>query len=259
MKKINLIIGFVLISLFIGQDMFAQLISAADLSKAKGVVIVSARKASDYSKVHIKGAVNVDVATLESKGGIKGKLKSTSEMAKLLGAKGITRSSKIVVYDNGKNIRAGRLFWILKYLGATDVKILNGHMKAWKAARKPLTKVAPKVKAATFTPAVKANLYATKSYVKSKLKTAIILDVQTAEEFAKGHINEAINIDHKKLLTADGKLKSKSQLTSIFNAAGVTSGKEVIIYCTSSARAGIVFIALKSVLKYPKVRGFEDG
>ena len=175
-------------------------------------------------------------------------------MAKMLGDKGISRTSKIVVYDNGQNIRAGRLYWILNYLGATDVRMLDGHLKAWKAARKPLTKTGTKLKAVTFTPQVNESLYATKSYVQSKLNSssAVLVDVQSKEEFDKGHIDGAVIVVHKELLTEDGKLKSKEELGSIFSSAGVTSDKEVILYCASSARAGIAYLALKSILNYPR-------
>ena len=263
MKNLKYIIGFVLVSFFSGHIAPAQsaLVFAPELAKEKDVIIVSARKASDYSKIHIKGAVNVDVAKLEAEGGIKGKLKSPAEMAKMLGDKGISRTSKIVVYDNGQNIRAGRLYWILNYLGATDVRMLDGHLKAWKAARKPLTKTGTKLKAVTFTPQVNESLYATKSYVQSKLNSssAVLVDVQSKEEFDKGHIDGAVIVVHKELLTEDGKLKSKEELGSIFSSAGVTSDKEVILYCASSARAGIAYLALKSILNYPKVRVYEDG
>ncbi|MBN1252612.1 MAG: sulfurtransferase [Bacteroidales bacterium] len=261
MKKVNLIIGLVLLSFISINSINAQFISAADLSKASDVIIVSARSAADYSKVHIKDAISVDVSLFESTGGIKGKLKSASEMAKILGSKGLSKTSKIVVYDDGKNIRACRLYWILKYLGATDVKILEGHMKAWKDARKPLVKTITSLKAATFTPSVNENIYATKAYVTSKLNNAsvAIVDVQTKEEFDKGHIEGAINIDHKSLINPDGKFKSKAQLESIFKNAGVTSNKEVILYCASSARAGVAYVALTQILNYSKVRVFEDG
>jgi len=97
------------------------------------------------AKVHIIDAVNVDVFnTFVKEGDIKGLLKTPEEIAKILGEKGLNADKKIIIYDNGKNINAGRLYWILKYLGYKDVKIMNGHMKAWRAARKPVTKIATK-------------------------------------------------------------------------------------------------------------------
>ena len=43
------------------------------------------------------------------------------------------------------------------------------------------------------------------------------------------------------------------------NSACVTSDKEVILYCASSVRAGIVFMALKDILGYPNVTVYDGA
>jgi thiosulfate/3-mercaptopyruvate sulfurtransferase len=50
----------------------------------------------------------------------------------LLGNNGISNTDTIVVYDDGNNLRAGRMFWILKYYGHEDVRLLSGGKMAWK-------------------------------------------------------------------------------------------------------------------------------
>ena len=66
MSKIKLLVGlFLSIVLLFNTESFAQgdLISAKETAKIIGndnVVLVSTRKTSDYAKVHIKDAVNVD-------------------------------------------------------------------------------------------------------------------------------------------------------------------------------------------------------
>ena len=247
-------------------SLYAQdrLISAKDLATkltSKDYIIVSARKPADYAKVHIKGAINVDLNSLYKSGAVKGILKSPSEIAKILGEEGLDKNKIIVLYDNGNNVNAGRLFWILDYMGYKKVKILNGHMKAWRAARKPVTKAPSKKPKVTVSATVNKSIYCDKAYVKSKMKSSgtVILDVQSKEEFDKGHISGAKNIEYKKIVNEDGTLKSKEAIAKIYQAAGITSDKEVIVYCASSARAGIVYFAFKYILNYPKVKVYDGG
>ncbi|MEN8119427.1 MAG: sulfurtransferase [Bacteroidota bacterium] len=257
MKNLKLILSVVLVSLLLSQTAFAQkLITAKELKAKKGVIIVDTRKASDYAKIHIKGAVNVDKNSLEKSD--KGFMKSSTEMAAIFGKNGISRDSEIVLYcKSGMN--AGRVYWILTYLGAKNVKILDGQMTAWRAARGPLTKVKPSVKKATFTPTVNKSILASKSYVKSKISSSIIVDSRKAEYYNKGKIGNAVNIPFEKLVTDKHNFKDKASLQALFKKAGVTSNKEVILYCKTGLRASHMYFVLKEILKYPKVKVYDGS
>ena len=265
MKKINLLLGTLLAFIILGQSLFAQegVISASDLAKIanqKDVVVVSARKAADYTKVHIKGAINIDATSLNTDTPAKGMMKSKEEITTILGGKGIITDSKIVLYCK-TGVSAGRVYWILKYLGCKDVKMLDGQMSGWRTARKPVTKIATTIKKATFTPTINNDILATKSYVESKLNNAsvVLVDARPAEKFSEGKIGNAVNIPDKVLLTEDHKFKSKEALQEIFNNAGVKSDKEVILYCKSGASAGLVFFVMKEILAYPNVKVYDGS
>lgn len=269
MKKLILIV-FVC---FLGMQMtFAQdIISVKEFLKIKkdpNVVLVSARKPADYKKVHIAGAININHKDLY-KASPKSTLKSSAEIAKILGEKGLSNTNTIVLYDNGSGKYSGRLYWILKYLGAKDVKLLDGHMKAWRMARKPVTKNPANRKATTFAVNLNKGAIANIAQVKKASTNAasVIIDVRSADEFKgikesklpKGHIPSAINLEFKKVLTSKGKLKSKEELQALFTAAGVSKDKEVILYCESSVRAGIVYLALTTALDYPNVKVYDGA
>ena len=269
MKKLILIV-FVC---FLGMQMtFAQdIISVKEFLKIKkdpNVVLVSARKPADYKKVHIAGAININHKDLY-KASPKSTLKSSAEIAKILGEKGISNNNTIVLYDNGSGKYSGRMYWILKYLGAKDVKLLNGHMKAWRMARKPVTKNPANRKSTTFGVNINKGAIANIAQVKKASTNAasVIVDVRSADEFKgikesklpKGHIPSAINLEFKKVMTSKGKLKSKEELQALFTAAGITKNKEVILYCESSVRAGIVYLALTTALDYTNVKVYDGA
>ncbi|MCD4818762.1 MAG: sulfurtransferase [Candidatus Cloacimonetes bacterium] len=271
MKKILILLTILILSF---QFVLAGIMSAkevAKLSKSGDVIIVSARQAADYSKKHIKGAVNIYHKDLYKSEGIDAMLKSPAEIAKIFGEKGITENSKIVFYDNGKNKFAGRLYWIFEYLGAKDVNILDGHLKSWMKIRKPMTPKATAVTPATFKPSPDASKIASMEYVKSKLNNpkVILVDVRSADEFGgkdddekitrKGHIPGAINLEYINVVNENGTIKTKEEIAAVIKKAGITSDKEIILYCASSVRAGIMYVALTSILDFPNVRVFDGA
>jgi len=264
LKKIILLTGMFLFIL--GSSVKAQdLISVNDLNKAimkKSVVVIDARKATKFkADAHIKNAVNVGYKELQQTTPIDGVLKSPTEIAKILGTAGIDGKKPIVVYDGGTGKYSGRVYWILKYMGATDVKMLNGNLTAWKKGRKPITKNPTMIKKATFSPNVNSAILATMADVKKA--GTVIIDVRSATEFngsdgkSKGHIPGSINIEHKQVLNEDGTMKNATDLAKLFS--GVDKSKTVILYCDSSVRTGGMFFALTSVLGYTNVKVYDGA
>ncbi|MEN8116419.1 MAG: sulfurtransferase [Bacteroidota bacterium] len=268
--KLNkfLLLGIVL---FVASAISAQdVISATELakiSKNKDVVVVWAG-AKDGYKVHIAGSVNMPHSTLYNNEPIRAMLKPATEMAKLLGAKGISPDKTIVVYDEGSSKYSGRMYWMLKYLGAPNVKMLNGNMKAWKAKRKPITGAPAKVGATTFTPKVDDAQLANMADVKKAIGNSsyVLVDARTPEEYAgtaetelrKGHIPGAVNVNYETVLDSKGMLKPNDALKSMFESKGVTSDKTAIVYCETSVRAGVVYLALKG-LGYTNVKVYDGA
>ncbi len=268
----NLLIAILL--LLSMQLAYTDVITAKDLSKSlKGedIQIISARNPSDYAQRHITGAINLHHKDLYRTEGVDAVLKPLNELAEILGAKGITESKKIVVYDDGENKSAGRIYWILKYLGAKEVQILDGHIKSWMKSRLPVTDKVTEAKPVKFTLNVQSDIYASMDYViKNKTGADVLLvDVRSADEFAgidsdemivrKGHIPGAVNFEYENVLNGDGTLKRQSELREIFLAAGISGDSEIILYCASSVRAGIVYLAMKSLMEFPRVRVYDGA
>ena len=247
-----------------------DLISVADLvAKAKNnEVIIVYSGAEDGYKVHITGAIGVPHTSLCNDKPVRGLIKPTAEMAKILGDAGISPDKTIVVYDEGSTKYAGRMYWMLKYLGAPDVKMLNGNLTAWKSARKPVTGVPTKATPASFTAKPEAGILAKMDDIKTAVGNTsyVIVDARTPEEYAgtaetelrKGHIPGAVNINYETLLDTKGMLKSNDELKKLFESKGVTQDKTAILYCETSVRAGILFLALKG-LGYPKVKVYDGA
>ncbi len=257
--------------LLIASAISAQdVISATELAKIyknKDVVLVWAG-ANDGYKIHITGAVNVPHTSLCTNEPIRNVIKSPAEMAKDLSAAGISADKTIVVYDEGSGKYASRMYWILKYLGAPDVKMLDGNMKAWKANRKPITGAPARSQSASFTATADIGQLAKMDEVKKAIGNSsyVLVDARTPEEFGgtaetelrKGHIPGAVNVNYETVLDSKGMLKPNEELKSLFESKGITKDKTAIVYCETSVRAGVLYLSLKG-LGYPNVKVYDGA
>ncbi len=268
MKK--LVLSF--ITLFIGLTLTAQVtISAKDfaaLQKSnKSLVTVDASSASTYDKMHILKSVNIPYAELNKSGDIAGLIKDPQEIAAYLGKKGISNDSEIVVYDEGSSKYSSRVYWVLKYVGAKNVKILHKDMDQWKAARLRLTKSPTPVSEVTFKADVNPAIFAAMSEVKAGLNKSnvVIVDCRAANEFdgsvetSKGHLPGAVHMEYKDVLKANGAFKSKVELKALADKFGLTADKTIIVYCATSVRAAVSYVAFKDILGLANVKVFDGA
>lgn len=271
MKKYN-VISLVVLFLISSFALTAQvdIIGAKDFmalkKNNKDLIIVDANKPKNYDVNHVKGAINIDHNDLYQDGDIKGLIMSPEDLAAFFGEKGINENSKVVVYDDGSHKYTSRLYYILKYIGATDVSILHKDMDVWRAARVPLTATPASLDATTFTPTVNEAIFADIEYVKTNkdLPGFALIDCRTADEYngvkkSEGFIPGAININYEELLTDNGAFKSAEALAAIAAEYGITAEDELLLYCRTSVRAAVAYVAFNNILGYEKVRVYDGA
>jgi thiosulfate/3-mercaptopyruvate sulfurtransferase len=241
-----------------------DIISAKDATKLvndDNTIFVSTRKAEDYAKVHIKNAINFELKSLYQEGPVEGLLMNAADMAKILGENGVDPSKNIIIYDNGKYVYAGYLYYALDYLGYPNIKVLDGHMTGWRGSRGPVTKSPSTRPAIAVNQKVKSTLMVDYAYTKGKINSpgSLIVDVQSEKEFNEGHIPGAVNMENKLFFDEDSStLKSKEEIEKVLSAHNIAKDKEIILYCASSARAGTVYLAMKA-LGYNNMKIYEGG
>ena len=124
--------GYARGEIFITAQELNQLMQAKD---PKLVVIAVASKTEYYSG-HIPGSFHLwrpdYEADAKTQGGVTDNLLQPEGYTKLMQGLGIDPDSKVVVYDHKYD--ATRLWWAFYYYGKTDVRILDGGIKAWKNA-----------------------------------------------------------------------------------------------------------------------------
>ena len=237
---------------------------AAELKANKELVVIDVNGADIYAKQHIQGAINIPHKNLYITGPVEGQFKSAAELAAIFGKKGVSNTSKIVLYDEGSNRYNSRVWWILKSIGATDVSILHFNMAQFEAARIPLTATAASKKAITFT-VNESHYKAFKMTDMQKLaEGTLLLDGREKDEFegadaakkSNGHLPGAVWMNFKEVLTATGAYKSKEEIIDIAAKFGATPEKPIVVYCNSGIKAAVLYIALKEIAGFQNVSNY---
>lgn len=243
------------------------LASSGDL-KSNEAIIIDTRSASAYASGHIPKAINLRWQQLENS---STDLKTIPELEAILGAAGIRRDSKIVIYDDtiASWGASGRLFWALEYLGCTNVSILNGGWDKWIADGNSPEKVATVLTPATFTASVKTSKLADREYIAKRLddKDFVVVDTRTDEEYLGwklygeargGHVKGAVQLPYAWYFNTDKTILSIEDLSKLLESKGVTRDKEVTSYCTVGIRSGF-FYFLTRLMGYDRTSNYDGS
>lgn len=219
------------------------------LKTAENVVLVDAQKSSAYKAGHVEGAVNISRNNITTFGPFPNMLISAEKMAKVLGEKGISNDTTVIVYDDNNNMDAARLWWTMKVYGHENVKVVSGGLKAMlKAGAKKSTTI-PEVSAVKYVVEEKnEEMIATKEEVKFEINNpqdnVMLLDVRTQEEFNMGTIPASILFDYVTNNYDDGTFRPVRQIHTLYRDIDITPEQTVIMYCKTSIRAAQTYLAL---------------
>ena len=212
-----------------------------------------------FKEAHIPDAVyfdlDKDLSSPPQAHGGRHPLPEIEGFVRKLELAGIGDETSVVVYDDTTNVFAGRMWWLLKYLGHSDVKVLDGGLSAWQEAGFELSAELPNREAATFTPRPNPEMVADIEEVKRKVAdpNTVLVDARGPERYRgdeepldkkAGHIPSAQNMPFAENYE-NGKLKDKDALKERF--APLDDAEEVIVYCGSGVSAANNLLALEEV------------
>jgi 3-mercaptopyruvate sulfurtransferase SseA len=188
-----------------------------------------------------------------------------------LSAAGLKRNMTFVIYDNTSASfgAAGRIFWMLEYLGCKKVHILDGGWDKWVEDGRPTQSGVNTLPAAKFKASVKKSRITTKEQIEKKLgrKNFAIVDSRTDEEYngwqlygeaRGGHIPGAVQIPYEWFFNPDKTVLDYNDLKTMFESRGITRNKKVTAYCTLGIRSGFVYF-LYRLMGYPKASNYDGS
>jgi thiosulfate/3-mercaptopyruvate sulfurtransferase len=222
---------------------------------AGGCVILDARARQKYDAGHVPGARWVDHA------GWAKAFKDDQDLAgwtQRIAELGVDGRRPVVIYDDSKCKEAARIWWILRYWGLDDVRLLNGGWHAWQEAGLPTTTESPSppAKRVPLASPPHAERLAIKQQVLAALrkKDQQIVDARSQGEFcgtetmAKrgGAIPTAKHLEWSDLLDSKThRFKTADEMNRLFREAGIDLNKPATTYCQSGGRASVMAFALE--------------
>ncbi len=232
----------------------------------------------EFALVHIPGSVFFDIDEHSAPSTLPHMLPDAKTFAKAVAAMGIGATDKIVVYDSIGLFSAARVWWMFRHFGACNVAVLDGGLPAWKRAGGQVQGLADVVSGNStceFIPPVTQSKSITAVVDADDVKRAtsqndtFIIDARSANRFtaqepearpglASGHIPNSVNVPFTSLLDDTGSLKSKAELTAIFDAIGLRPHHHVITTCGSGVTAAVIILALTHI-NYSGAVSLYDG
>ncbi|MEA2477210.1 MAG: thiosulfate/3-mercaptopyruvate sulfurtransferase [Actinomycetota bacterium] len=229
-----------------------------------------------YEKGHIPGAISINWES-ELHDLPRREFVSAQQLAKLLGDKGISNDQTIVLYSGNNNWFAAYAYWLFKYRGVDNVKLLNGGRKKWELESKLLTQDEPNRQATTYSlSSERPELRIHRDEVLTRVESpSSWVDVRSPEEFrgellapphlpqeqaqVPGHIPGAANITWSKTVKDDGSFKPADELVELYKAEGITSDKDVVTYCRIGERSSHSWFVLSELLGFENVRNYDGS
>jgi len=241
-----------------------------------GLVIIDVRGQAAYAfGGHIPGAVHATWHEFsDPKAVAKGLLDpDMSMLERKIRALGVNHDSDIVIYSNPFDNWGdeGRMFWMLQYLGLTNLKILDGGWVKWVAEERPYEHGTVSPKPGDFHESSVPELIMVKDELKQLVKRShpetFIADARSLEEYAgkevlgiprPGHIPSAMSVPWNIFLKSDATLKDFDEIKASLRERGLDETKEVVCYCTGGVRSAWLYFVLK-VVGYQKVRNYPGS
>lgn len=226
------------------------------------VIILDARGFQDYERGHITGSFPVDITRdltgpIGEHGG-RHPLPDMDQLARTLETFGVNEHAKVVVYDSWLFL-AGRLWWTLRYLGLTDVRVLSGGIERWVKEGHLLTKdpTPLPVETTTFNYTLQTHMTMSRDEVltASQSGSHVIVDARAPERYdgsvidvmdgMTGHIPGAINHFYESGYTAEGPRPIKD--LEIEFEKELHQQKPIVSYCGSGVTACNTMLVMSEV------------
>ena len=193
---------------------------------------------------------------------------------------GVNDDTTLVLYGDFNNWFAAFAFWVFKYYGYKDIRIMNGGRKKWLEEDRPVTKDIPNYSRGNFKASepdnnIRVFLNEVKQALDAKDRIKMV-DVRSPKEFTGeilappeyptehaqrgGHIPSAVNIPWAQAVNdSDGTFKSADELKKLYESKGISPDKEIIAYCRIGERSSHTWFVLKYLLGYPDVKNYDGS
>jgi thiosulfate/3-mercaptopyruvate sulfurtransferase len=241
-----------------------------------GVVVAEVDENPDlYDEGHIPGAIKLHWRD-DLQDPIERDLVEREAFEQLMGERGISNDTTLVLYGDKNNWFAAYAYWYLKIYGHQDVRILDGGRQKWIDESRELATDVPQTSSATYTARDRdETIRARRDAVLKAIGKDALVDVRSPQEFSGeliaapgyeqegaqrgGHIPSAQSIPWAQAVNDDGTFKSADALRELYGGKGITPDRQVTAYCRIGERSAHTWFVLRELLGYEDVRNYDGS
>ncbi len=215
-----------------------------------------------YLEAHIPGAVYAHLDQDLSGPVIPGQtgrhpLPPVEKFAQTVANWGIDAYTQVIVYDDASGMYAGRLWWMLRWMGHDAVAVLDGDFRHWQKEERPMMSGEEIRTRRSFIPRPRPNMEASVDEMLANVESrqAKVFDARSEPRYrgdeetmypVAGHIPGAHSAYYAHNLDADGKFLPPEQLRERYaKLLGDTKPSECIFYCGSGVSVHHDLLALE--------------
>ncbi len=230
-----------------------------------------------YDVGHVPGAVKLDWHT-DLQDPVARDFVDKAGFERLMAGAGISNDTTVIFYGDRNNWYACYTFWLFRYFGHEDCRVMDGGRAKWEAESRPYTREYPTYPVTTYRAQdADPSIRAFRDDVLASVRSGdhALVDVRSPQEYTGevihmmgypqegaqrgGHIKGAKNIPWGKAANADGTFKPVEELRALYSGEGITEEKPVIAYCRIGERSSHTWFVLHYLLGYPDVRNYDGS
>ena len=209
----------------------------------------------EHAAGHVPGAAYVDLdEDLADPPGTGGRhpLPDEGRFEAAMRRAGVRAERPVVVYDDWQGRAAARAWWLLRFHGHPDVRVLDGGWTAWREAGHVVEtgETTPEPGDFVVSPAKQMPAIG----VEEVLGVDVLVDARAPERFrgetepvdpVAGHVPGAVNVPTTANLDGRGRFLPPERLREAYAAVGADAGAGVAAYCGSGVTAAHDVLAME--------------
>jgi thiosulfate/3-mercaptopyruvate sulfurtransferase len=162
-----------------------------------------------------------------------------TRLAEQIGNAGISNDSEVVVYACGMLPYAVRAWWVLRYAGHKNVRVLNGGLSAWEKAGGQVEQEARHYEPSSFKAHFNPTMFASKEEILASMEDGkvAIVDVLPLESYESSHIVGSSCLSCMDLMQGFDYLLPDDQLAA--RLSELSKHKRIITYCGGGIAATV--------------------
>jgi thiosulfate/3-mercaptopyruvate sulfurtransferase len=242
----------------------------------QGLVVAEVDENPDlYDEGHVPGAIKLHWRD-DLQDPVERDLVEKEAFEQLMGSRGISNETTLVLYGDKNNWFAAYAYWYFKLYGHDNALLLDGGRKKWELDARELSSETVTRPATSYTATEpNLNIRAFRDEVVDAIGTKSLIDVRSPDEYAGrllapahlpqeqaqrgGHIPTAVNVPWSKAANDDGTFRSDDELKELYSEAGLNWEKDIIAYCRIGERSAHTWFVLHQILGQQNVKNYDGS